>query len=113
MFKDEFEFLQDLLSEGHKLVTKSILFFGFFLVILSGLIFIFPAIIGTLFAIFILLAGLVALVTGYQLWQTKANKSYNLNPFYTECNFIKPRYNRPPLLSFSKHSFYKVVSCVI
>ena len=107
MFKDEFKSLHDLLSEGHKLVTKSILFFGIFLVILAGLIFIFPAIIGTLFAIFILLAGLVALVTGYQLWQTKANKSYNLNPFYTEFNFIKSRYNRPRYYRFPNIRFIR------
>ena len=57
MFRNEFESLQDLLSEGHKLVTQSVLFFGFLLVTLAGLIFMFPAIIGTLFAIFIFLAG--------------------------------------------------------
>ena len=52
MFRNEFESLQDLLSEGHKLVTQSVLFFGFLLVTLAGLIFMFPAIVGTLFAIF-------------------------------------------------------------
>ena len=105
MFKDEFKSLHDLLSEGHKLVTKSILFFGFFLVILAGLILMFPAIIGTLFAIFILLAGLIALVTGYYFWQIKADKSDNLNPFCTEFNFIKPRYNRPRYYRFQNIRF--------
>ena len=35
MFRNEFESLQDLLSEGHKLVTQSVLFFGFLLVTLA------------------------------------------------------------------------------
>ena len=30
MFRNEFESLQGLLSEGHKLVTQSALFLGFF-----------------------------------------------------------------------------------
>ena len=47
MFRNEFKSLNDLLFEGHKLLTKSFLIFGFFLVVLAGLIFMFPAIIGT------------------------------------------------------------------
>ena len=57
MFRNEFESLQGLLSEGHKLVTQSALFFGFLLVTLAGLIFMFPAIVGMVFAVFIFLAG--------------------------------------------------------
>ena len=70
MFRNEFESLNDLLLEGHKLLTKSFLIFGFFLVVLAGVIFMFPAIIGMLFAIFIFLAGLFVLVAGYYFLQT-------------------------------------------
>ena len=75
MFRNEFKPWNDLLFEGHKLLTKSFLIFGFFLVVLAGLIFMFPAIIGMLFAIFIFLAGLFVLVAGYHFWQTKMIKT--------------------------------------
>jgi len=89
MFRNEFESLQDLLSEGHKLVTQSVLFFGFLLVTLAGLVFIFPATIGTLFANFIFLAGLFVLVAGYYFWQTKDDQNYNLNSLDAEFDFLK------------------------
>jgi len=54
MFRNEFKSLNDLNFEGHKLLTKSFLIFGFFLVVLAGLIFMSPAIIGMVFAIFFL-----------------------------------------------------------
>ena len=40
MFRNEFESLNDLNFEGHKLLTKSFLIFGFFLVVLAGLIYV-------------------------------------------------------------------------
>jgi len=107
MFRNEFESLQDLLSKGHKLMTKSVLFFGFLLVTLAGLTFIFPAIVGTLFAIFIFLAGLFVLVLGYYFWQIKADKSNNLNSFETEVNFIKPSNNRPRYYRFQNIRFIR------
>ena len=105
MFRNEFESLQDLLSEGHKFVTQSVLFFGFLLVTIAGLIFMFPAIIGTLFAIFIFLAGLFVLVSGYYFWQIKADKSDNLNSIDTEVNFIKSSNNRPRYYRFQNIRF--------
>ena len=107
MFRNEFESLQGLLSEGHKLVTQSVLFFGFLLVILGGLIFMFPAIIGTLFAIFIFLAGLFVLVSGYYFWQIKADKSDNLNSIDAEVNFIKSGNNRPRYYRFQNIRFIR------
>ena len=107
MFRNEFESLQDLLFEGHKLVTQSVLFFGFLLVILGGLIFMFPAIIGTLFAIFIFLAGLFILMSGYYFWQIKADKSDNLNSIDAEINFIKSGNNRPRYYRFQNIRFIR------
>ena len=107
MFKDDFTSLHGLLSEGHKLATKNIFSFGFFLVILAVLIFMFPAIIGTLLAIFIFLIGLIALLMGYYFRETKTNKNYSLDPFYTELNSTKHRYNKPRYYTFHKIRFVR------
>ena len=107
MFRNEFESLQDLLSKGHKLVTQSVLFFGFLLVTLAGLVFIFPAIVGTLFAIFIFLTGLFFLVSGYYFWQIKADKIDNLNSIEAEVNFIKSDNNRSRYYRFQNIRFVR------
>ena len=107
MYTNKFESMQDLLSKGRELVTKSVLFFGFFLVILAGLIFMFPAIIGILFAIFIFLAGLFVLVSGYYFWQIKADKSDDLNSIDAEVNFIKSGNNRPRYYRFQNIRFVR------
>ena len=107
MYRKEFKPSNDLLFEGHKLLTKSFLFFGFLLVVLAGLIFMFPAIIGMLFAIFIFLAGLFVLVAGYHLWQTKDDQNHNLNSLDADFNFIKTNYNRPRHYPFKKIRFIR------
>ena len=89
MFKDEFRYMHQVFSEGHKLMTQGTLFFGAFAVILSGLIFLFPAFIGALAATILLLAGLIALVTGYRFWKMGDGSSYNAKPFYPEFEFAK------------------------
>ena len=95
MFKDEFKYMYQVFSEGHKLMTRGILFFGAFAVILSGLIFLFPAFIGALAATILLLAGLIALVTGYRFWKMGDGGSYNAKPFYPELESAKVRSHRP------------------
>ena len=107
MFRNEFKSLNDLLFEGHKLLTKSFLIFGFFLVVLAGLIFMFPAIIGMLFAIFIFLAGLFVLVAGYYFWQTKNYQNYNLNSLDAEFNFIETNHNKPRHCHFKNIRFIR------
>ena len=107
MFRNRLESLQNLLSEGHKLETKSALFFGFLLITLAGLIFMFPAIVGTLFAIFIFLAGLFVLVAGYYFWQAKDDQNYNPNSLDTEFNFLKTNYNRPRHYHLKKIRFIR------
>ena len=66
----------------------------------------FPAIIGTLFAIFIFLTGIFILIMGYYLRQA-TNKNYNLDPFYTEFDDSQPRYNRPRYYNFHKIRFVR------
>ena len=107
MFRNEFESLNDLLLEGHKLLTKSFLIFGFFLVVLAGLIFMFPAIIGLVFAIFIFLAGLFVLAAGYYFRQTKDDQNYNLNFLDAEFNFLKTNYNSPRHYHFKNIRFIR------
>jgi hypothetical protein len=107
MYIDKFEPMQDLFFEERTLVTESVLFFGFFLVVLAGLIFMFPAIIGTLFAIFILLAGLFILVSRYYTWKVKTVQIDNLNSLESEFIFIKPSYDRPHNYRFQKIRFIR------
>jgi len=107
MFRNEFKSLNDLNFEGHKLLTKSFLIFGFFLVVLAGLIFMSPAIIGMVFALFIFLAGLFVLVAGYYFWQTKYYQNYNLNSLDAEFNFIKTNHNRPRHYHFKNIRFIR------
>ena len=103
MFKDEFRSMHQVFSEGHKLMTQGTLFFGAFAVILSGLIFLFPAFIGALAATILLLAGLIALVTGYRFWKMGGGGSYNAKPFYPEFEFAKIRSHRP------RHYYFQTI----
>jgi len=107
MFRNEFKSSNYLLFEGHKLLTKSFLIFGFFLVVLAGLIFIFPAIIGMLLATFTFLAGLFVLVAGYYFSQIKDDQSYNLNSLDAEFNFLKTNHNRLCHYHFKKFCFVR------
>jgi len=93
MFRNEFRFTDQLFSEGHQLITRGTLFFGAFAVILAGLIFLFPAFIGILVAIFMLLAGLIALVAGYRFWKVGDKTNFNVRPLYLE--FAEIRSHRP------------------
>ena len=103
MFRNEFRFTDQLFSEGHKLITRGTLFFGAFAVILAGLILLFPAFIGILVAIFILLAGLIALVAGYRFWKVGYKKTFNARPLYPE--FAEIRSHRPHLYHFQTIRF--------
>jgi len=80
---------------------------GFFLVVLAGLIFMFSDIIGTLFGVFILLAGFSILVTGYYVWKTKVDQSHNLSSLDTEFNFLNHNYNRSHYYRFQNIRFIR------
>ena len=101
------KYYHHLIVEGHKLASKSFLFLGFFLVFLAVMTFTFPAILGTIFAIFIFLAGLFILVTGYYLCQTKSGQSYGLNSLNAEFDFIKPLNNKTNFYRFQSIHFIR------
>ena len=105
MFRNEFRFTDQLFSEGHKLITRGTLFFGAFAVILAGLIFLFPAFIGILVAIFMLLAGLISLVAGYRFWKVGDKKTFNVRPLYPEFAEIlshRPRHYHFQTIRFTR-----------
>ncbi len=62
---------RDIFDEGYKSLQKGLLLFGGSLVVLAILIFMFPALIGFMFAAFILLAGAAVLAVGWKVWQFK------------------------------------------
>ncbi|MDH5761662.1 MAG: hypothetical protein OEZ51_01660 [Nitrospinota bacterium] len=62
---------KDIFDEGYKSLQKGILLFGGSLVMLAILIFLFPALIGFIFAAFILLAGTAILAVGWKVWRFK------------------------------------------
>jgi hypothetical protein len=62
---------RDIFDEGYKSLQKGILLFGGSLVALAILIFMFPALIGFIFAAFILLAGTAILAVGWKVWRFK------------------------------------------
>ncbi|MBT6601717.1 MAG: hypothetical protein HOB32_08700 [Nitrospina sp.] len=67
----------------------------------------FPAIIGTLFATFILLAGISILVTRYFFWKTKVDQSHNLSALNTEFNFLNHSYNPSRYYRFQNIRFIR------
>ncbi|MCZ6513470.1 MAG: hypothetical protein O6857_06030 [Nitrospinae bacterium] len=62
---------RDIFHEGYQSLQKGILLFGGSLVVLAILIFMFPALIGFIFATFILLGGAAILAVGYKVWRLK------------------------------------------
>ena len=62
---------KDIFDEGYQTLQKGILLFGGSLVVLAILIFLFPALIGYMFAAFILLAGAAILTVGWKVWRFK------------------------------------------
>jgi len=62
---------KDIFEEGYKTLQKGILLFGGSLVVLAILIFLFPALIGYMFAAFILLAGAAVLTVSWKVWRLK------------------------------------------
>ena len=64
MLRNKFKSLNQVFPEGYSLVTRGILLFGAFAITLAGLIFLFPAFVGSLIAIAILLTGFITLLGG-------------------------------------------------
>ncbi len=81
MQRKDFISLNQIFSEGHKVLVRGILLFGAFSLMLAGLVFIFPTFIGVLVAIFLLLTGLITLIAGFHFWQLEKEKNRDEKPF--------------------------------
>ncbi|MCH8931597.1 MAG: hypothetical protein IH923_00835 [Nitrospinae bacterium] len=62
---------KNIFEEGYQSLQRGILIFGGSLVALAILFFMFPALIGFIFAAFILLAGTAVLTVGWKVWRFK------------------------------------------
>lgn len=62
---------KDIFEEGYKSLQRGLLLFGGSLVALAILIFMFPALIGFIFAGFILFIGAAILTVGWKVWRFK------------------------------------------
>ncbi len=87
-------FSDNLFTQGHKSLTRGLVLFGAFLVALAVMIFLFPALIGFIFAAFILLAVLFALFTGYKIWKLRdriQTGEWMEEPVVTTYRSVSPR----------------------
>lgn len=66
---------KDIFEEGYKSLQWGLWLFGGSLVALAILIFVFPALIGYMFAGFILFFGAVILAVGWKMWRFKKHLS--------------------------------------
>ncbi len=62
----------DIIDQAYTSFSRGILFLGSVLVALAIAIFIFPALIGIIFAGFILFAGISVLTFAYRLWKLRS-----------------------------------------
>jgi len=95
MFRNYFISTSQILSERHRVLTRGILLFGIFSITLAGLIFLFPAFIGLLFATFILLAGLITLISGFRLWKWRHRDNSDARTYDSEFGPDNIRYRSP------------------
>ena len=86
---------RDIFHEGYKSLQKGILLFGGSLVVLAILIFMFPALIGFIFATFILLGGAAVLAVGYKVWRLKKHfDSKDVKPLSASFRTEGPHYTK-------------------
>ena len=95
MFENEFRHVDKVFSEGFKLMTQGVVFFGFLVLILASLTFLFPTFVGLLVAVFMLSTGLIALALGYRCWKIENSKKYHIKTFNPEFEFSKIRWGKP------------------
>ena len=70
--KNNWGISNDIFDQGYKAFSRGVLALGSVLVALAIAIFIFPALIGFIFAGFILFAGVSALTFAYRLWKLRS-----------------------------------------
>jgi hypothetical protein len=88
---------KDIFEEGYKSLQRSLWIFGGSLVALAILIFVFPALIGYMFAGFILFAGAAILAVGWKVWRFKKHLSDSgeeSKPFKASFRTEGPHYTR-------------------
>lgn len=88
---------KDIFEEGYKSLQRGLLIFGASLVTLAVLIFVFPALIGYIFAGFILFVGTGVLVVGWKVWRFKKHlesSGQEPNPFKASFRTEGPHYTR-------------------
>ena len=96
---------KDIFDEGYRSLQKGLLLFGGSLVVLAILIFMFPALIGFMFAAFILLAGAAVLAVGWKVWQFKKHLSSSgewSKPMSADFKTEGPRYTRRRIIVVMK-----------
>ena len=96
---------KDIFDEGYKSLQKGILLFGGSLVALAILIFIFPALIGFIFAGFILFAGAAVLAVGWKVWRFKkhlGNSEEGSKPVTASFRTDGPHYTRRRIIVVMK-----------
>ena len=72
---------KNIFAEGYQSFNRTVLYFGIALVTLAVLIFVYPALIGILFATFILLAGSTVLAAAYRMYRFKKHlESFEKEP---------------------------------
>ena len=87
---------KDIFEEGYKSLQRGLLIFGGSLVALAILIFMFPALIGFIFAGFILFFGAVILAVGWKVWRFKKHlegSGEEPKPFKASFRTEGPRYS--------------------
>ena len=88
---------RDIFEEGYKSLQRGLLVFGGSLVALAILIFMFPALIGFIFAAFILFAGAAILAVGWKVWRFKKHlesSGEEPKPFKASFRTDGPHYTR-------------------
>ena len=86
---------KDIFEEGYKSLQRGLWLFGGSLVALAILIFTYPALIGYIFAGFILFAGAAILAIGWKVWRFKKHLSDSgegPKPFKASFRTEGPRY---------------------
>ena len=72
--RNNWGFSNDIIDQGYKAFSRGVLFLGSVLIALAIAIFIFPALIGIIFAGFILFAGISVLTFAYRLWKMRSQQ---------------------------------------
>lgn len=96
MFKSN-PYPKDTFTEGYRSLNGGLLIFGLSLVTFAVLIFLFPALIGFLFAAFILMAGAAVLIAAWKMYRFKERlKTFEKEPrpFHGTLRTEGPRYTQ-------------------